>query len=247
MTEGTTGAQVRRATGAVAIAVLLAGAAWVPGVLPEPSPVPTSSTSSASSGSTATVTAPTAPEIALPESGPGIDEPGTLLVVTTRADGDLQVTELVRWDTPQHEVTLAPPDLGGAGSPLADAEPVATTVQVDAGGSPVLVPEGTVAEETEIALRPTDELTLGYRLEGATARTVPSTTGRALGALRPLARHQAAAPVVVLVTGDHVRNITCPARPPEDRSCGEGTPVRSAGPLPTSQALFALQLDLPVL
>lgn len=253
------GTVIRRSAGVLVVLALLALAVVLPRSWPSPtvSPTPTADASAATGAdadddgeaddpatSTVTVPAPRPAEQRLPTDGPGVAEPGVLLVVSPTTDGALTVTESVRWPQVVDEARLSPPDLGDAGSHFDDVRPRATTVQADADGRLVPVPDGTVADPVTVSPG-ADLMTLSYRLEGSTVRTVPSTAGRALAAVTPLTSDLEDLPVRLVVTGEDVSTITCPLLPDAEQVCGTGTPVREAGPVPAAEAMFVLQVDLP--
>ena len=185
--------------------------------------------------------------VRLPESGPGIDEPGVLLIAVPDATGSFEVTERLRLARPTATLTVAPLDVSRAGAIFRDADVTATDVQVSAGDQPVVVPS-TVERALTLAVAG-DRFTLRYRLDGVTVRSRPSTAARALAAIGPLSsRLPAELPVVVIVSGPTVLGINCPLRPLAAQSCGIGGAPRwtLAAPLRANAALAMVQFDLPV-
>ena len=86
-----------------------------------------------------------------------------------------------------------------------------------------------------------------YELNRAIVRRLPSRSGRALGAIRPLTSGQPDDMRVAVVTvGSGVLNLSCPGLSLARQACAEGPPpllhVRQA--LPWRTALVVLQLDL---
>lgn len=211
-------------------------------------PTDPGASSTAPTTSTVSATGATGLPTALPTSGPGIDEPGVLLVVQVRADEALDVQEIVRLADPVDSVSLTPPDLSGAGDGFAGSRPVASQVQLSSQGQPAVVPGGAVQARVRIPLgaeRTTYELS--YRLEGSTVRSVPSISQRALAAVRPLSSDLGELPVVVLAPGPAVLNLSCPLLPAQRRTCAAGSAgsMGTADPLPAPDALVVLQVDLP--
>ncbi|WP_404389757.1 hypothetical protein [Humibacillus xanthopallidus] len=183
--------------------------------------------------------------------GPGVDEPGATLSVTATATGDLEVSERARTTTEVTRVVLRPPRIVRAGSDFADARPVLTEVQLTADGQPVVLPSERVTGRIVVDLpTPAMAYELRYVLEGATVRSVPSTAGRALAALAPASTTSVTGAdtlVAVRTSGDSVRNLTCPLLSGDARACADGAPLAMSTrrPLPVSDALVVLQLDLP--
>jgi len=183
--------------------------------------------------------------------GPGIDEPGATLSVTATATGDLEVSERARTSAEITRVVLRPPRIVRAGPDFADVRPVLTEVQLTADGQPVVLPSGRVTDRIVVDLpTPVTAYELRYVLEGATVRSVPSTAGRALAALAPASTTSVTGTdtlVTVRTSGDAVRNLTCPLLSGDARACADGAPsaMSTRRPLPVSNALVVLQLDLP--
>ncbi|SDE63178.1 hypothetical protein [Auraticoccus monumenti] len=261
-------AVARRLLGGVAVALLLAAA--VASALPGASrstatpPEPTSATAGpspsaggapsdgSSAGSTPSGSADEedrrttdVPPVPLPTSGPWLTEPGSLLVAVPERDGSFTVVERVLLPEPATGLELAPPDLAGAGSSFEGTTPEASDLQVSAGGQPVRAVstvDGPVPLTWDV---PTDRVELRYRLTGATVMSTPSVPGRALGAVAPLAGPEASEPVVLVVTGPSVLNLSCPLLPdPTCSATGDGFLTLSE-PLPPEQSLVLVQLDLP--
>jgi len=184
---------------------------------------------------------------ALPDSGPGIDEPGVLLIAVPDATGGFEVTERLRLAQPTATLTVAPPDIRRAGAIFRDADVTATDVQISAGDQPVVVP-ATVTRAVTLAVAG-NQFALRYRLEGVTVRSRPSTAARALAAIGPMSSQlPAELPVVVILSGPTVLGIDCPLEPLSTQSCGVGGAPRwtLAAPLRARAALATVQFDLPV-
>jgi hypothetical protein len=204
-----------------------------------PSPAPTSGPSQVPRSSTA--------DAGIPDSGPGIDEPGLLLVAVPDATGSFEVTERLRLAQPTATLALAPPDISRAGSIFRSADVTATDVQISAGDQPVVVP-ATVVQAVTVAAAG-NRFTLRYRLDGVTVRSRPSTAARAIAAIGPMSSQLPPdLPVVVIVSGPTVLAIDCPLQPLAEQSCGVGGAPRwtVAAPLRARAALTTVQFDLPV-
>jgi len=185
--------------------------------------------------------------VRLPESGPGVDRPGVLLIAVPDATGSFEVTERLRLARPTGTLTVAPPDISRAGAVFRDANVTATELQVSAGDQPVLVPA--TVEQAVTVRAEGDRFTLRYRLDGVTVRSRPSTAARALAAIGPMSsRLPADLPVVVILSGPTVLGIDCPLQPLSTQSCGVGGAPRwtLAAPLQAHAALATVQFDLPV-
>lgn len=257
----------RRTIGLIAVGGLLVAAAVTYQLVPSmPSSAPNSAATSlppseaapptsAPSGAdgtpsaTSTSVPPSATETGLPD-GPGVTEPGVLIVATPGSDESFSVVEMIRLPDPVTEVSLRPPPVTAAwGSDLADARPRAVQVQGTVGDQPLVVPDGNVTSDVSLPVAvAADTIVLRYRLEGTVVRTLPSTAGRALGAIAPLAAGPGDLPVVVIVSGDSVRNLTCPTRTGAAQLCATGDPprLRTVGTLPWRDSLVIVQLDLAI-
>lgn len=207
----------------------------------------------AESTATVTVEAPgsnVAPAEAIPADGPGVDEPGILMLVQPTAAGPLLVTEQVRLPAATTSITLAPPDLSRAGAAFAEAETQAINVQVSAGNQPVRVPDGVVSESTTLDVPRGNGFEVSYELTGAMVRSVPSTARRALTGASPLfAEAPPYLPVVVVAAGPSVLGLNCPLLSLSERACGQGTLLarQTNSPLKFKNALVTVQFDLPKL
>ncbi len=228
--------------------------------LPRAAPVAESGTSSAPAQpptvapSTSATTLPdptatTAPTKTKLPKGPGTTEPGILLMASPLPNGSFDIAELVLLSAPTSSIRLSPPKLTLAGSRFANAQPVASQVQVSAGNQPVAVPGGRVRQPTDLVINaPTKRIELRYNLSGVTLRSMPSRAGRALAAMSPLVVGvPSSLPVAMMVSGSTVLNIECPVLRLRDRACSIGQPprVRVKQELPRSNAVIVVQFDLP--
>jgi hypothetical protein len=172
-----------------------------------------------------------------------------LLMASPLRDGSFDIAEIVLLTAPTASITLDPPKLTLAGSRFAQAQPVASQVQVSAGTQPVIVPGGRVKQRTEFALNaPAKQFELRYNLSGVTLRSIPSRAGRALAAISPLVGGvPSGLPVALMVSGSTVLNIECPVLRLRERACSIGRPpgLRVKPKLPWSSAVIVVQFDLP--
>jgi hypothetical protein len=210
-------------------------------------PSGTSSASSAPSSTRSPLPRAASPDRNLPP-GPGGQQPGIRLVATVLPGGVFEVIETVRLAAPVSHLTLAPPDLRGAGRALRSARPYASDVVVRAGEQRAEPPRGTVRRATTVALgRPTDRFQVRYHLHDSVRHNKPSSAGRALGAVAPLtSRLPGDLPVAVAVRGEAVRNLGCVGLPVDQWACfaGKRPNVRVNRNLPLRAALVQVQLDL---
>lgn len=188
------------------------------------------------------------PPAQLPETGPGVTEPGILLVAWPAADGSFDVIERVRLSGPSGELRLRPAEISRAGQQFARSSAAASQVQLSAGGQPVAVPDAAVRAALIVPVAQVDRFDLRYRLLAVTVRSVPSTAGRAIAAIGPLTAAADDLPVHLLVLGTSVLGLNCPLLPIGEQSCG--SPITgSAGverTLAGRLALTAVQFNLPL-
>jgi hypothetical protein len=185
----------------------------------------------------------------LPETGPGLTEPGILLIATPAPDGTFDMLERIQLSRPVSVLTLRPAPVARAGRQFAAASAAATQVRVSAGSQPVVVPGATIAASTDLPVTAVDQFELRYRLTGVTVRSTPSTAGRALAAIGPLTGGvDEDLPVLFIVTGGTVLGLACPLLPLEQQACGSrvqtGTSVERS--LPWRLALTSVQFNLPL-
>lgn len=186
--------------------------------------------------------------LALPETGPGVTQPGILLFATPTSDGSFDVVERVRLASPVSELTLRPPPVAGAGRQFAAASAVATQVQVTAGDQPVVVPGARVDGTVLLAVPQLDRFDMRYLLTDVTIRSTPSTAGRALAAIGPLTDGGSGElPVSFIVSGGTILGLNCPLLPLSQQSCGSRshTGPGVTGQLPWQLALISVQFNLP--
>lgn len=217
------------------------GTATPPGTSPSVRVSPDSSSPTAEPSQT-----PSADPSSLP-SGPGVTEPGIMLIAQPQSDGSFDVAEMVLLVEPTTELDLRPPRVSRAGESFADLDPLAAQVQVSADGQVVSLPDGQISDRTRVDVARTRRFDLRYSLSDVTVRSIPSSAGRALAVLAPLTQVDGDLPVVVTVVGDAVRNLQCPRLKEELQACAAGDLPRLtvAEPLPADDALVLVQLDLP--
>ena len=133
---------------------------------PGRSTVPTTSVRSAPSmtvGSVPATLTSRAPA-PLPRTGPGVTQPGILLIASPASDGSFDVLELIRLTSPVSVLTLRPAPVDRAGRQFASASAAATQVQVSAGDEPVVVPGAQVGARIDLPVADVDHFELHYRL-----------------------------------------------------------------------------------
>lgn len=180
-------------------------------------------------------------------TGPGLTTPGIYVLVQPDAAGNLEVVERLRFAVGVTSLRLAPPKPTEAKG-LEGVKPVIVGLQAAAGDAPAPAPwTGPVRSAVTLPL-PTavTKIDLRYRLEAATVRSQPSTLGRGLAALPPIAAvGLGSVPVVIEVVGSGVRNIVCPQLQAEDQLCGRHTgQVWTTTALTARQSSVIAQLDL---
>lgn len=192
---------------------------------------------------------PSAANVKAPTEGPGVSEPGLLVIASPLPDGAWDISEQALLAEPTQQLTLAPADLSRAGAQFAFGHPEATTVQISAGRQPVVLPEAQVLERMTAAIPSTTQIEISYRLDGATVSTIPSTARRGLGAIMPLISDlDPELPVVVMVVGETVLSLSCPELSLSERACGRSIGDQAiilAEPLSFGAAVVTVQLDIP--
>jgi hypothetical protein len=184
---------------------------------------------------------------ALPAAGPGVTQPGILMLVSPAADGSFDVLELARLASPASVFTLRPAPVDRAGRQFASASGAATEVQVSAGDQQV-VTGATIAAGVELPVPEGDQFELRYRLSGVTVQRTPAPAGRALAAIGPLTGGvDGDLPVLFVVSGGTVLGLSCPLLPFSEQACGSRVPpaLSVQRELPWRLALTTVQFDVP--
>ncbi|GAA2165615.1 hypothetical protein GCM10009845_23490 [Pedococcus bigeumensis] len=230
--------RAKRAALAVLLLTVLAAASVATRVLLDRAPHPDRATLSPAPASKATAT----------RGDPGRTDPGIHVQVSPRKDGTLDVVEQIRFLGAATGLQVALPATKGV---VAGALPPATRItelQVTADGHRLPRQSESLATGGRVLL-PNAPLSveLRYRLVGAATRSTPSTRGRALVLLPPIADDERLSrlPVVVVVEGKGVRGLVCPGLAPHDQLCGrsESAGWRTVFLSPRGTAVLA-QLDL---
>lgn len=233
-------------------------AAQAPATSPSPSgatartapaePPSHASSAAAISLTSAAATLPAPVLASLPSTGPGLTEPGVLLMAWPASDGSFDVVEWVRLARPVSELTLRPAPIDQAGSQFAPSSATATQVQASAGDLPITIPGAEVDARMDLPVAPTDHFELRYRLTDVSVRSAPSTTGRALAAIGSLTGGlEDELPTQFIVTGESVLGLYCPLLPFPEQACGRHLPTGPGAEreLPSRLALTTVQFDLP--
>jgi len=185
----------------------------------------------------------------LPRTGPGVTQPGILLIASPASDGSFDVLERIRLVSPVSVLTLRPAPVDRAGGQFASASAAATQVQVSAGDQPVVVPGAKVGARIDLPVAAVDHFELRYRLTDVTVRSTPSTAGRALAAIGPLTGGvDDDFPVLFIVSGSTILGLNCPLLPLSQQSCGTrvATAPSIERELPWRLALTTVQFNLPL-
>ncbi len=184
--------------------------------------------------------------------GPGVDAPGTDVVVAPGGGGSVEVYERVDVASPDPAgLRLALPDLSSVSNLTVGANLVVTELQVTADGRPVTVDpaEGRwLIQGADGA--PVKQAVLRYRLAGALVQHEQSLPRRALLLVAPLsaaASRAGGSEVVVHADRVLVRDMTCPLASAAQVLCGSGGRPTWVARVPASSAipLVLLQVDLP--
>jgi hypothetical protein len=202
---------------------------------PSPGPVPTG-------GGVAPVQpAPTA-------EGPGLTAPGIRLAAVPRGDGSFDITEEVMLRSETRSLPLRLPESGERlTGMMRETKPVATSLKITANDDPVPTkPALTAPQELALPAAAT-HLKLTYRLSGSTVRSLPSETGRASAAIRPLtAEVDTTLPTNLTISGGGLLNAVCPELAETRCAVGEPPGLGIQQGIPAGRALAVLQLNLPM-
>ena len=210
----------------------------------------TTSAQSADTAWSATVGSLTAtfmdlPPAPLPETAPGLTEPGILLMAWPASDGSFDVVERIRLVNAVSVLTLRPAPVDRAGRQFTSVS--ATQVQVRAVDQTVIVSGAEVDAAMDLPVAEVDRFEMRYRLTGVTVRSAPSPTGRALAAIGPLTGGvDDELPVQFMVAGATVLGLNCPLLPLSQQSCGSrGQTGGFERELPWRLALTTVQFNEP--
>jgi hypothetical protein len=185
---------------------------------------------------------------------PGVDAPGSDVLVTSAGGTVLQVVErFVPVGRPAADLALMRPDLARVPS-LRLRAPVVTDLSVTTDGEPQAI--RSTASGWSLggtAGRAVGQVTVRYRLTGAVVRDGGSASRRALVVVEPLTAvasmggaSAASAPVLVRVTPMTVHQAACLTAPPAEQLCGSAGSDGWVARLPASSAVpvVVFQVDL---
>lgn len=184
-------------------------------------------------------------------SGPGVTRPGISLQFSPRTDGGFDVAERVILRATHAELLLAAPGRADAGNAFRHSRPLIVDLQAETGDGQPLAPNvlGDLSGDTTITANPpVTRFELRYRLVGTSVRSIPSTAGRALAFIRPVAAGiDPALPVQLSAAGAGALNLTCPQLQPRDRACARGVaPALHVGPrMAAGDSTVVVQVDVP--
>ena len=263
---------VRRSLGALTATTLLgaavavgAGLSW-PGTVRAmggapasavPFPAPRQATAGPNASPTRTIvptrtispTPKTSPTPTQSASAP-VARPGIAITARPDPDGSFFVSEVITLPDAVTEFAVRPGSIGDAGLGFERLRPMATSVELTAGGQALVLPEGPIT--SEVTLRwasPTQQVELRYRLSGVSVASAHAKPGRALAAFGSLLdRMPANLPVTVVVTGETVLSLTCPQLSLATMACGAGKApqFRTLHPIPFDRSRVLVQYDRPV-
>jgi hypothetical protein len=208
-----------------------------------PGPTAPSPGALANGGSAMPVQAPPTPE------GPGLTAPGIRLAAIPRGDGSFDITEDVIVRSAVASLPLRLPDSGEElpGMMIA-TQPKVSSLTVVADGDQVPTDQTALTGPRDIPMitAPT-RFKLTYRLSGSVVRMVPSSTGRASAAIKPLtASTDGTLPTDIVVSGGGLLNVVCPLLTETRCAVGEPPGMAVQPGIPADEALVVLQLNLPL-
>jgi hypothetical protein len=208
-----------------------------------PGPTAPSPGAAAKGDNAAPVQAPPTPE------GPGLTAPGIRLAAVPRGDGSFDITEDVIVRSAIATLPLRLPDSGEElPGMMAATEPTVSSLTVIADGEPVPVDQTQLSGPRDLPMitAPT-RFKLTYRLSDSVVRRVPSSTGRASAAIKPLtASVDGTLPTNLIVSGGGLLNAVCPMLTETRCAVGEPPGMAVQPGIPANEALVVLQLDLPL-
>jgi hypothetical protein len=196
-----------------------------------------------------------APPGSLPASGPGIDSPGTMMVVQVSGTGVLNVVEQAVLGSAQlRQITLALPSMTSLGGAVADLHPAVRRLRVSVNGQPVNATTSTDDSGWAVPAGsgPLRTVQLSYQITNTLMRSRPSSAGRALAVSVPLLGQALRAQGLPLLVeaqgagGTRVNAVSCPSAPAKEMLCG--VPVTQGWlatvPAQASSPVVLLQLNL---
>jgi hypothetical protein len=179
-----------------------------------------------------------------------VGNPRIAITASPNPDGSFLVSEVITLPEALTEVEVRPTSISDAGVGFKRLQPMASNVELTAGGQTLIVPDGPVTGE--VTLRwgaPTQQVQLRYRLSGVSVASAHAKPGRALAAIGSLFhRMPANLPVTVVVPGKTVLSLTCPQLPLATMACGAGKApqFRTLNPIPFDRSRVLVQYDRPV-
>jgi hypothetical protein len=200
---------------------------------------------------------PPSPERLAPQSTIGQTPPNPSgdieLSAAVQSDGSADVTETLTLSSQTRNLVLAvpatatPPGAKANQDDAPQAVSIAATVNGKAVGSPTRV--GTTPVSVALPAG-TKRVVLHYQLVGSTVRSTPSSAGRALTAIAPIAaRSQAGLGLVIHVRGNDaaIRNLVCPASAGNADTCATQADGRwrTTAALAAATSFGLAQVDLP--
>ncbi len=208
---------------------------------------PPAATRSSTTPTTRPSTRPSTPAKTQPTTQPVT--PSIRMDVRLRTDGTFDVVEALMFRTPQNWLVLAPPTSRAGGEALSAARPRAEQFWVTTSGRPLDIGMNTVDRDMAVTLPETvGRVELHYRLTGATVRSTPSTSRRALSLIAPLSSAtDDSLRTTVTVHGADVLNLTCPLLPADMQLCApqNGPAAGIVDNIAAADAVVVAQVDLP--
>lgn len=181
--------------------------------------------------------------------GPGLTAPGIRMAAVPKGDGSFDITEEVVLRNETSTIHLQLPQSGKrlAGM-MRETRPVASSLKITANDDPVAMETSQLTGPQDVPLLSgATTLKLTYRLSGSSIRSLPSGTGRASAALRPLtADVDATLPTNLVISGGGLLNAVCPQMTEPRCAVGEPPGLGIQQGIPAGQALAVLQLNLPM-
>jgi hypothetical protein len=131
---------------------------------------------------------------------------------------------------------------------MQSTKPIATSLKITADDDPVPMDTSELTESQELPLlAAVTRFKLTYRLSGSSIRNLPSETGRASAAIRPLAAElDGTLPTNLIISGGGLLNAVCPELAEPRCAVGEPPGLGIQQGIPAGQALAVLQLNLPM-